>query len=132
MVVARPAFDPKALLLYVHISQVFKIWFVPGFSAPVKLVTLLELTSTLQPSSRSSVNGPTRYLIKSQNDLYQVNEFVKFFSVFRVIWVFVLVWQFVATAMCVLGAVVFSPMSWVEENVIGGNQERSVKDVLMG
>ena len=99
--------------------------------APVKFVTLLELTPAPQMSS-STMNGPTKYLIQSQNDLYQVNEFIKFASPLRIAWLFVLVTQFVATAFCVLGALLLSPISWVEENMIGGNRERSVKDVIMG
>ncbi|KAL9120804.1 MAG: hypothetical protein Q9187_002639, partial [Circinaria calcarea] len=61
-----------------------------------------------------------------------VNEFVKFISPFRILWLVVLAWQFVATAFSVLGAVLGMPISWVEENVIGGNGQRRLRDVIMG
>ena len=105
------------------------MWVLPFFSAPVSLVTVLQLVKV--PSNKSSDTNP-RYLIQSQNDLYQVNEFVKFISQFGVLSVLVFVLQFVATACCVLGAMVFWPISWVEQNVVGGNQERSVGEVVKG
>ena len=37
-----------------------------------------------------------------------------------------------ATAFSLLGAMLFAPVSWVEENMIGGNGQRSLKDVVMG
>ena len=40
--------------------------------------------------------------------------------------------QFVATGLCVLGALLGAPVSWVEENVVGGNRERGVKEVVLG
>ena len=71
-----------------------------------------------------------RYLIKKQEDLYQVNEFMKFISWFGVWWFFVIVGQFVATGMCVVGTWVFWPVSWVEQRVVGGNRERGLKDLV--
>ena len=38
------AFDKEKLLLYVSIRQNFKPWAVPFYHAPVKLVTVLQLT----------------------------------------------------------------------------------------
>ncbi|MCJ1477448.1 hypothetical protein MMC13_006119 [Lambiella insularis] len=121
------AFDAHSLLLYVSIHQVFKIFVIPGFRAPVKLVTVLQLVR-----APASSKAQPLYLIASQNDLYQVNECVKFFSVLRIVWLFVLVWQFIATGFCVLGAILCSPISWMEENVVGGNQERGVKEIVLG
>lgn len=74
----------------------------------------------------------TTYLIQSQNDLYQVNEFVKFASQFGLLSVVVYAWQLVATGLCVLGAGLFWPVSWVEQNMVGGNEERSLRDVVKG
>lgn len=62
------AYDEKTLQLYVQMHQLFKIWFIPGHSASASLVTVLQLVRR---------NG--LYYIQSQHDLYQVNEFVKFF-----------------------------------------------------
>ena len=64
--------------------------------------------------------------------MYQPSEFFKFFSVLRIAWLFLMVWQFVATGFCVLGTLLGGPVSWVEENAVGGNKEKSVKEVIMG
>ncbi|MCJ1246677.1 hypothetical protein MMC30_003886 [Trapelia coarctata] len=141
------AFDPPTLTLYVSMHQILRIWFIPGYSAPVKLVTVLKLipsssTSTTKypsatpPSSASNTTSTQRpkttYLIQSQNDLYQVNEFITFWSPFRLLWVFVLALQWMATAACVVGMVLGTPVSWVEENMVGGNRERRVRDIVVG
>ena len=81
---------------------------------------------------QSSNNAPTTYLIQSQNDLYQVNEFVKFTSQFGILSVLVYAWQLLATLLCVLGAGLFWPVSWVELIVVGGNEERSLVDAVKG
>ncbi|CAD6589431.1 MAG: hypothetical protein ASARMPREDX12_003767 [Alectoria sarmentosa] len=119
------AYDPKNLILYVSIHQLFRIWLVPFFSAHVSLVTVLHLV----PQKHTS---PTTYLIQSQNDLYQVNEFVKFTSQFGILSVVVYAWQLLATLLCVIGAGIFWPVSWVEQNMVGGNEQRSLVDVVKG
>lgn len=43
------AFDKQNLLLYVSIHQNFKLWFVPFYNAPVKLVTVLQLSTDPDP-----------------------------------------------------------------------------------
>ncbi|KAL8673628.1 MAG: hypothetical protein Q9168_001932 [Polycauliona sp. 1 TL-2023] len=145
------AYDEKNLTLYVNIHQVFRIWVIPFFSAPVALVTVLKLTRypSLPPqpsySTPISPNDPANsplnrftssekplYFIQSQNDLYQVNEFFKFFSQFGILSGLVLLWQFLATALCIAGATMFWPISWVEQNVIGGNREKSIGDAVRG
>lgn len=123
------AYDPFNLILYVSMHQIFRIWAIPFFSAPVSLTTVLRLVKI--PPSKTSFS-PAKYYIQSQNDLYQVNEFVRFVSQFGILSVAVLVWQFVATGMCVLGALVFWPVSWVEQNVVGGNAERGLAEVVDG
>ncbi|KZF25179.1 hypothetical protein L228DRAFT_243973 [Xylona heveae TC161] len=101
------AFDENTLQLYVQIFQVFRIWIIPFHSSPVNLVTVLQLeyNKSLQ-----------KYLIRSQNDLYQVNEFVRF------IWpggyLFVLLWQFFSTLVCTIGALALWPVSWFEQHVL--------------
>ncbi|KAL2042474.1 hypothetical protein N7G274_004967 [Stereocaulon virgatum] len=118
------AYDSKNLILYVTINQIFQPFVLPHFLAPhVSLTTVLHLTKP--PSTH-------RYLIRSQNDLYQVNEFVKFFSLFGVVSVGLFAFQFFVTLFCVLGAVLGWPVSWVEQNVIGGNRERSLGDAIKG
>ena len=125
------AYDPKTLRLYVTMHQIFRIWIIPFFSAAVTLTTLLQLVEEPYPTPHHP-NKRSRYFIQSQNDLYQANEWIKFASPFGVLSLLVLTWQLIATGFCVLGAVIFWPVSWVEQNMIGGNDERSIKDVLQG
>ncbi|KAM7204504.1 hypothetical protein V8F20_003620 [Naviculisporaceae sp. PSN 640] len=169
-------FDQRSSLLYLTISQVFSIWFIPFYKAPVRLVTVLHLvpsnnnnnqqqdeqqdqrqsnntntngnnlnhvyhhlngtdedepsyaevasgqahpSSSPPPSHRSSTavtNGnsspssrSTRYLIKSQEDYYQVNEFLKFLLGIPGAYLWS-IWQIFSTIVCVLGAAVFAPL----------------------
>lgn len=99
-----------------HVAQVFRIWIFPFYAAPVSLVTVLKLAQDKQTQ---------RYFIKSQNDLYQTNEWVRFvwFGGFVFVWLF----QVVAAAMCVLGAVVLSPISWLEERMQHGRTGKELK-----
>ena len=122
------AYDKENLTLYVSIHQLFHLFILPRFifsPASVSLVTVLQLLPTTS-------GGKKRYLIRSQNDLYQVNEYVKFVSLFGVLSVMVMAFQLVATGLCVLGAVAGWPISWVEQNVVGGNRERGLVDVIKG
>lgn len=57
---------------------------------------------------------------------------MKFVSPFGLLSLFVLVWQLIATGFCVLGAIAFWPVSWVEQNMIGGNKERGFGEVVKG
>jgi hypothetical protein len=70
----------------------------------VRLVSVLQL-------EHSTADG--KYYIAGQKDLYQVNEFVKF------VWpggaVVVWLWQCFATLVCVVGALVLAPVTWLEE-----------------
>ena len=84
------------------------------------------------PAASVASSHPTRYLIKSQNDLYQSDQLIRLFSPFGLLSTAVLVLQLLATALCVLGAAVGWPVTWVEENVLGGNQERSLEEVVKG
>lgn len=56
-----------------------------------------------------------KYYITSQNDLYQVDEFIKFFT-WPFGFLFVLAWQFFATVVCLGAALAFWPISWAEEH----------------
>lgn len=61
--------------------------------------------------SQDPKNG--KFYIKSQEDLYQSNEVVKFFwpGGSTVVWL----WQLLATFMCILGALLFAPITWIEQ-----------------
>lgn len=41
-------------------------------------------------------------------------------------------WQLLATLFCVVGAGLGWPVSWVEQNMVGGNEQRSLGDVVKG
>jgi hypothetical protein len=130
------AFDQDNLKLYVTISQIFSIFIIPFYLAPVTLTTVLTLSTDpneyrgykdfektgrqLQHSDQSSeetkFNGETtKYWISSQEDLYQTTEFVKFILPFGIGVFAVFVWHVLATAGCVFGSLVLSPVTWAEE-----------------
>ena len=44
----------------------------------------------------------------------------------------VMAFQLLATGLCVLGAVAGWPVSWLEQNVVGGNRERGLREVVKG
>ncbi|MCJ1461732.1 hypothetical protein MMC07_000331 [Pseudocyphellaria aurata] len=127
------AFDQKNLILYVSCHQFFRIWALPIFSARASLVTVLHLVPDRpEHFGRTREPTPVKYLIKAQNDLYQASEIARYVSPFGILSTLVVVLQLFATAMCVLGAAVGWPVTWVEENVLGGNQERSLEEVVKG
>ncbi|KAK4505685.1 hypothetical protein PRZ48_003650 [Zasmidium cellare] len=96
------AFDETSLLLYVSITQTFSIFFIPFYSAPVSLTTQLQLIR----------KSPSRkYYIQSQNDLYQTDQFVKFFAPWGIGVTVVLLWHFWATFACVMGAYLGQPIT---------------------
>ncbi|KAF2161307.1 hypothetical protein M409DRAFT_28344 [Zasmidium cellare ATCC 36951] len=100
------AFDETSLLLYVSITQTFSIFFIPFYSAPVSLTTVLQLVRK-SPSRR--------YYIQSQSDLYQTDQFVRFFAPWGIGATIVLLWHFWATFACVLGAYVGQPFTrWMQ------------------
>ncbi|CAO2654411.1 Nn.00g111440.m01.CDS01 [Neocucurbitaria sp. VM-36] len=99
------ALDEPNLVLYVQIFQIFGIWLIPFYYAPVKLTSVLTLKHN---------RGDGKYYIDSQNDLYQVDQFVKFFAPGG--WILVWLWHFMATFFCVVGVVLLRPVSWAEEH----------------
>ncbi|KAH8690004.1 hypothetical protein BGW36DRAFT_432967 [Talaromyces proteolyticus] len=122
------AFDEEHLKLYVTIQQLFSIFIIPFYSAPVTLTTVLTLTDNPNeyrghydfstPSNKKQDDGknePKKYWISSQEDLYQTNEFVKFFLPFGIGVFAVFVWHLFATAGCVAGAILLWPVSWMEQ-----------------
>jgi hypothetical protein len=95
------------LRLYVDISQIFRIFIIPFYSANVTLVTVLDLAWDEQLKV---------YRIKHQNDLYQVNQWVKFISPFNGF--FVVLLQFIATLICVVSATILAPITLVEQKSV--------------
>ena len=139
--------DEDGGIVYVGVRQKFGIWFVPFYGkADVRLVAVLHLEKRMVPPEGNQrvalTNGyddegePSRskplYYVKSQQDLYQLNDFVKFGDCFGVLGLFTTIGQLIAALVCSLLALIFWPMSWVEENLIGGNKERRIADVVKG
>ncbi|KAB8299137.1 hypothetical protein EYC80_001246 [Monilinia laxa] len=112
-------YNSETQTLFVQLHQVFHLFFVPFFAPTVNLTTVLHLTPSQRSSSSSDTAGSsesrrrTRYLIKHQEDLYQSTEVVKFF------------WpggtqiigfgRLIATLLCIVGAIAFAPITWMEE-----------------
>ena len=117
------AFDKERMLLYVGIHQLFKIQAVPFYRAAVSLTTVLTLTHDPAGQERPerqlerevTKQDRSKYYIQSQNDLYQTSEFIKFALPWGIGMAAVVIWGFVATFFCVIGAVVFAPVTWLEE-----------------
>ena len=108
------AFDEKHHILYVNISQVFSIVWVPFHSAPVTLVTALALVKGRNLNStvaKDDPSEPERYYIQAQNDLYQVDQFVRFFLPWGGA-MLVFLWHWFATLCCIVGAKLGSPITW--------------------
>lgn len=143
--------------LYLDMRQTFSIWFIPFYSAPVRLVTVLDLQDhtlstspdSLTPAERTTGTdddqhkkeneddheekqallqqsrphhaSPTIWKISKQNDLYQVNDFLKFSGsgLLSAFWFF---FQLGATAVCVFMSffVRLSPWQWQKEPAQGG------------
>ncbi|KFH45136.1 hypothetical protein ACRE_040620 [Hapsidospora chrysogenum ATCC 11550] len=120
-------FDQRTGRLFVSIRQTFSIWFIPLYRAPVRLTTILQLSQrTSWDSDQTVTRGPltegrepaplagpgqerARYFITSQEDLYQVNDFVQFLlpGLGPMMWSF---WQLLSTVMCVMLSFVFLPV----------------------
>ncbi len=108
-------FNRKSCILFVDIHQIFSLFFVPFYKSDVRLTTKLQLV-------HSANDG--KYYVQSQEDLYQLNEVVKFFwpGGATTIWL----WQFFATGICILGALLLAPVTWVEQrhaNSVNGDKK---------
>lgn len=119
------AFDENSGLLYVTLRQTFALWFVPLYKAPVKLVSVLQLTqkSPTSPSlapvqqnslSYAEVSKPNDqvkhlYYIASQEDMYPVSDTLQFLcpGLGPLLW---RAWQLYSSWMCVLGSLILMPV----------------------
>ncbi|KXT04519.1 hypothetical protein AC578_8623 [Pseudocercospora eumusae] len=117
------AFDEQHFILYVNISQIFSIWFIPFHRSPVTLTTQLQLVR--RPAE------PRKYYIQSQNDLYQVDQFVKFFAPWNIGTTIVILWHFWATFFCVVGAQLGRPFTAYLQRK-SGRQEQAWEKELNG
>ncbi|KAH6892952.1 hypothetical protein B0T10DRAFT_481148 [Thelonectria olida] len=102
------AFDQNSRLLYVTIRQTFKVWFIPFYKAPVRLVSVLQLAQRT-PFVRGDVEAKQKYYISSQEDLYQSTECLRFVmpGLGPYLWH---LWQLCSTIICVIGSLLFLPV----------------------
>jgi len=106
MLTTIPAWDKKTNILYVTLSQIFRLWFIPFHCAPVDLTTVITL-------HYNEFDG--KYYIAQQNDLYQTDQFIRFLPFLPGSSLFVTLWQAIATGFCVIGAVCLWPFSFFQE-----------------
>jgi hypothetical protein len=100
----------------VNIHQIFSLFFVPIYKANVQLTTVLHLIQIPDPNPdyiSGGDNSEEKWYIISQEDLYQTDEVVKFFwpGGSWVLWAF----QLFATFMCIVGALMLAPVTWVAQ-----------------
>ena len=115
-----PAYDQTNLVLYLNISQVFSLWFVPFHHANVTLITELHLTRP--PNSR-------KYYITAQNDLYQNDQLIRFMAPFGLAEFFIHMWQYSSTMLCVLGAFLLAPATKFQQSVMERREENGTFSV---
>jgi len=104
----------EASIMFISIHQIFAIWFVPFYEANVHLTTKLQLQQL----------SDKKHYIKLQEDLYQVNDLIKFFVPFgasALVWVF----QVLATFVCTLGALIFAPFTWYQQETMDPRVEKA-------
>ena len=104
------AFDESNLILYVSIFQIFRIWLLPFYYAPVYLTSVIKLR-------RSDDNR--KYYIESQDDLYAIDQWIRFIAPGG--WVLVYLWQFWASLFCVIGTILLHPITLLEERASRGD-----------
>ncbi|KAG5916857.1 hypothetical protein E4U42_007468 [Claviceps africana] len=120
-------FDQKTGQLFVNIHQTFSIFFLPLYSARVRLLTVLHLEQRTSWSPDATVSraaivesrepaplsGPgqerAKYYIALQEDFYQADDFAQFVvpRVGRYLWC---AWQLFSSLLCVVCACVFLPL----------------------
>ncbi|KAH7170079.1 hypothetical protein EDB81DRAFT_908524 [Dactylonectria macrodidyma] len=118
-------FDQQSGLLSVSLRQTFSMWCIPVYKAPVRLISVLQLTQiTSSPTlesqerfgstNRSSIapsNGFNRpkYYIASQEDLYPVTDCMQFLlpGLGPFLW---LVWQLYSAWLFMMGSLLFLPL----------------------
>ena len=114
------AYDSTNMILYLNITQLFSLWFVPFHHANVTLTTELHLT-------RPPDSG--KYYITAQNDLYQNDQLLRFMAPFGIAELFVHLWQYSSTLMCLLGAFLLAPATKLQQNWIEKTEANGPIDV---
>lgn len=89
-------------------------------------------TKAKDHNGQSGQTAVKKYYIQSQNDLYQSSEWMRLVLPYGIGAIFSMTWQFLVTILCVVGAVLGRPITWLQENVFGGNMERVQRDEVRG
>lgn len=153
-------YDKERDKMYLDMRQIFSIWFAPGYHARVRLVTVLDLVpcdlgahrngepqvirqrredtdggekAHQQPGS-TATGGRSQQVwrISRQEDLYQVNEFLKFtgpywWCVWRPLW---FAFQLFATAISVFLSLFAALSPWAfQQNPAPGGVEATVEQI---
>ncbi|KAL3434526.1 hypothetical protein BDV09DRAFT_169640 [Aspergillus tetrazonus] len=108
------AYDKDKLKLYLSMHQVFSIWIVPFHTAPVTLVTVLDLATDPGDGRQESAGGKKQYYIRKQEDFYQTSEFIKFVVPYGG-HMLVLMWHAFASLFSIMGVFLLWPVMWAEE-----------------
>lgn len=106
------------------IFQIFRIWLIPFYYAPVYLTSVIKLECN---------DDDKKYYIASQDDLYAVDQWIRFIAPGG--WILVRLLQFWASLFCVIGAVILHPITLLEERTSrgdGGKSEWQRKMVRVG
>ncbi|KAF1931485.1 uncharacterized protein M421DRAFT_55681 [Didymella exigua CBS 183.55] len=104
------AYDESNLIIYVSIFQIFRIWLIPFYYAPVYLTSVIKLERN---------NDDRKYYIESQDDLYAIDQWIRFIAPGG--WILVYLWQFWASFFCVIGTIVLHPITLLEERASRGD-----------
>lgn len=108
--------------------QVFVIWFLPFYSAPVRLVTVLDLVAG-EDQKQSSDGGNKTWKISKQEDLYQVNEYLKFVSI-GLPGIFWSLFQLAASAVCIFMSFFWPLSPWNhQKQPARGGKEASIQQI---
>ncbi|EAA62499.1 hypothetical protein AN5339.2 [Aspergillus nidulans FGSC A4] len=108
------AYDKDKLKLYLSMHQVFSIWIVPFHTAPVALVTVLDLATDPGDERQESAGGKKQYYIRKQEDFYQTSEFIKFVVPYGG-HMLVMMWHAFASLFSIMGVFLLWPVMWAEE-----------------
>lgn len=96
------------------IFQVFRIWLIPFYYAPVHLTSVIKLEHDAHTE---------KYYIASQDDLYAIDQWIRFIAPGG--WLFVYLWQFWASFFCFIGTVVLHPITLLQERSNKGGREET-------
>lgn len=92
------------------IFQIFRIWLIPFYYAPVYLTSVIKLERN---------DDDEKYYVKSQDDLYAIDQWIRFIAPGG--WILVYLWQFWASFFCVIGTIVLHPITLLEERSSRGD-----------